>query len=427
MTTPLDRVRTGDWRTALTAAVAALLAAIVAAQLVATSFLLAPEDADVPRGAGMWLRLVCGLVGTAFWAPVRFGAGDEDEFGGGASASIAPLTITLAALVALYVVLRRSQRGEASGAWELALRAAAPFAVLVALVTGLFGRYESSEHGMKVTTAWVEPLLFALVLATLTGLLAYRDVWKPFSDSVTALRGQWEGPARVAAYALGVGLALSSAAALLLLVVHGANAAALSDVLRSLPAFLGVVLNVGIALFGIASGGRGVVTGAPDYVALYKLYHLSPAHWLLVLIPVVTVVLTARWAARRGGVSWARVVALVVAVWFVLAWASRARFTFGMLNVGGQSSAGASLLWGSLALAVWFGVVAPLVAPYVTGNVSPTEAMTPDPRPRRETAPNVLVTTLAVMAILWAACGAVIAEARSPERPDRIDQPLDGP
>lgn len=427
-TTPLERVRNGDWRTALTAAAAGLLAAIVAAQAMATSFLLLPTEEDVPLGAGMWLRLVSGLVGMAFWAPVEIGGNDAEEWGAGASGSIAPLTITLAALGALYVVLRRAARSE-EGPWEHALRAAVPFAVGVALLPGVFGRFTDPEDGIQVSTAWMEPLLFALVLATVTGLLAYRDLWKPSSENVTALRGQWEGPARVAAYALAVGIALSGAAAVLLLFLHGSEADGVGTVFASLPAFFGVILNAGIALFAFAAGGRGGMTGAPDYVALYRLHDLAPAHWLLVLVPIVTVVLTARWAARRGGVSWARVVALVVVGWFVLSWASRVRYTFGLFNVGGQASAGASLTWGALMLALWFGVVAPLVAPYVSADVSPTELMTPEPAPRREAPANVLVTTLAVMAILWAACGAAIAEARAPAGPveDRIDQRIDVP
>jgi hypothetical protein len=121
------------------------------------------------------------------------------------------------------------------------------------------------------------------------------------------------------------------------------------------------------------------------------------------------------------------VAAVLVPAWIVLAWSSSLRFTLGFGGFGAQARAGASILWCALVLGAWFALVAPFVAPYVTGGVSPTEPMVPAPAPRREAPSQMLVATLAVMAVLWAACGAVAAEARGTEPKQRIDRGFDGP
>lgn len=423
MTTALARLRGGDWNTPLLAAAAALLAAILAAETMASSSLLLPEE-DADLTAAMWLRLVAGFVGTAYWSPVVIEVNDEEDFAIGGSTSLAPLTVTLAGLLALYTVLRRARRTDA-GPWEHSLRAAAPFAFGVALLSGVFGRV-SLDDGVVIRTAFVEPLVGALALATAVAMLAYRDLWKPLPAGVVAFGERWWNAARVAAYGLGVAIALSSLTSLLLVFLHHKRLDGWGNVFGGLPAFFGVILNCGIALLSVASGGRIASSiGPTEYIALYRLHGLSRWYWLLALIPIVTVVLTARYAARRGGVSWPRVTAVFVGTWVVLAWASRLRFGFAFSEVGGSATAGASLLWGALALGAWIGLVAPFLAPRVAKDVEATEDPgIPAPRPRRETGPaHVLVATLAVVAMLGAAVGSVVAGVQAAE----IDQEQDAP
>ena len=413
-------VREGDWRTALLAAAAGVLAAFVVAALVSLTAALA----DLPRNddglvvtSDTWLRYVAATVGSTFWGPMVLETGSDGFFGGFASAAFAPLTATAASLAALYAVLRRAPRDRASTALAGAVRAAVPFATGVGVVA-LFGRYASPDlDGLTLRTSVPEAAFWAFVTATATGLVAYRDLWPPLPAELRARRDDWWLAARGAFAGLAAGYLLCAAVVLGHLVGYRERLGGWGNVGRALPALLGYLPNAAASLFSVASGGRyGLSAGPRAHVALYERHGLSPLYLLLLLVPAVAVTVAVRYVARRRGDRTERDVrALVVRAGFVAAglwWlsevAGRVRFAADVFDVPARAAVGASLFWGTLAVLAWFVAGGWLLARFAVARV-PAGTVPKPPRPRREAATYVLVLALATAAVAVAGIGSVLA------------------
>jgi uncharacterized Zn finger protein (UPF0148 family) len=360
-----QRLVGGDWSRPARAALVALAVTLVLAALATASAQLAagvdgggdPVFSDLT--AGRWLKYVCAAVGLSFGSSMSV----EPTGGGGFffvpsfAVAIAPLTVTIGALWALYARARKELGDTADRVGEVA-RMAAVFALGIGVLTA-FGRWTLTEDdaGVRFVTSPWKPMFWAFAAAVAlawlaTGTRTVPDRWRDLALSSRAA---------AAGVATGVGLGFVLMVALAYQPPDQVETNA-GDVTRTVPLMASFGVNLGNGILGSVSGGRLHVLTDTDKGWWPLVSSDLPAYFYLgLLIPFVAVGVAVLYLRRRSdAAALPRLCALMAApaalLFLTLAVAGTARASVGIgLGFSAGARAGAST-WSALLVALWFGL-----------------------------------------------------------------------
>jgi hypothetical protein len=347
----------GGWATPARTALLALAVVVLLGAVAAVTAIIADEPGSSPPiTPARFVQFTCTAVGLMFGSTVSVDTGDEGGFSGffeGWGVGAVPLLLTFAALGALWVLARRSARGEPGEH----VRTAAVFAVGVALVSAI-GRWPAEvdeEDALRFVTSPWKALFWAFLVAAAVGRLA------TLRPAVPERWRDWSLATRAATVGVTVGVLLG------FVVFVAVSYAGPDDVdvdagaiTRSVP-FMGVfALNLGTVALGGLTQGRLRIDPREDGWWPLVSADLPAPFWLALLVPLVAVAAAVLYLRRRvPGPDLPRVAALTAApaalVWLALA-------LLGPVRVTGPIAGGASFraavgagTWNALLVALWFG------------------------------------------------------------------------
>ena len=374
----LVRAVRGDWLPALSTALPSLVALLLVAVVASGSLFVAtkPDGDDLLVGdlpGGRWVRYVAAAVGLAFGGRLSFASEPGFDFRIEVAVRFVPLTVTAAALAALWWFARRAyQRNVTPDRLPDALRAAAVFAAGVGAVSW-FARW-------TVAPPAGDPTDFETRVSTLRAANGFSvSPWRPafwafcaafavvwLATGRLVVTGRWAGWLLAARGALA-GLGAGAAASLLLMVVLGYTyadraGAESSDVTNAIPLVAAYAVGLGAAAFGVLAGGRVVVPVGEQSRWDLLAPHLPDAFLLLLVIPALSVAFAAWFLLRRPGVPRAEAVRacgrmgwLAAAAWLVVAVAGTPSIEQSFDSSGGVTVTSGPVLWSALAIGLWFG------------------------------------------------------------------------
>lgn len=306
--TPVERLLEADWKSATLATLPAV-AVLVLGALLAAAGLWQSDDAvqllgqgDLKDAGAGYHNAAATTLAQAFRSRLHF------ENGG--TTGLMPLSLTIATLAVLYAFTRRTTRIDRSPRERAlhGLRTGVVFALFVWLLS-LLGDW-TSRGGQEADTSSGRTLIWSLLFGTATALAA--ALWRTDGRDLARDRTevwrrwvQWRLPTEGALVALGTGLLAGGIAAVTIAYLEtdtlGTTTAQLTSLL---PYAIGVLVNLGVAVMHVGMLGNLMLPrsqGAdPEAVSLYDLHGASPAYWLLVLLPVVSLLAGAWWIKRRG-------------------------------------------------------------------------------------------------------------------------------
>jgi hypothetical protein len=306
--TPVERFLEADWRSAALAAVPAVVVLVLGATLAAAG-LWQSDDAVKLLGQGDLKDAGAGYHNAAATTLAQ-AFRSRLHFDGGLTTGLMPLSLTIATLAALYAATRRTTRIDRSPRERAlhGLRTGAVFALFGWLLS-LFGDW-TSRGGQEADTSSGRAFLWALLFGAATALAA--ALWRTDGRDLARDRTevwrrwvQWRLPTEGALVTLGSGLLLGGVAAVVIAYLEKDTLGTTNAQLTSLlPYALAVLVNLGVAVMHVGMLGNLMlprVPGAdPQAVSLYDLRGASPAYWLLLLLPVVSLLAGAWWIKRRG-------------------------------------------------------------------------------------------------------------------------------
>lgn len=365
------RIAAGDWRPALVTALPAVLVAVVLAALGALALVYARQPGGDElvgdTSPGRLVRYACAALGMAFGSPLSATSSGDDDFSFDYAVRFPALTVTLAALVALWLLARRAAwRNLAADRLADSVRAAAVFAAGIAAVSA-FGRWsvpfeeQTFDGDVPVRLSFAVSPFKAFFWAFLA---AYAVVWLASGPLALPERAAgWLLAARGALVGLGAGVAVAWVVLAVLgyLYVDEAGGDA-SDITRALPLALAYGVGFGLAMLGVLAGGEFGYPIGDRHQWSYFADGVPGVYLLLLVVPAVAVLAGALYVTRRGGVpraeavrACARMAFPAALLWLGVAVAGSARLTqstgFGFI---GGSTAGPRL-WDALLVGLWFG------------------------------------------------------------------------
>ena len=429
--TPVERLLSGDWRSAALVAGPTVLVAYVLG-LVGTSFLIwlrsSGDDTFDPLAHSNtgFFRSAFALTGMAFGSPDFLSGGSGSDHLA-YQAGMAPLTITLLTAATFVFLLRRYDAiGTLAERVDLALRAAVLTAVGLALLTiGMYATIRSDGDTVHQSGSSGRVFGWSLLLFAATAVVASVRRWD-LAENVERLWETWRLPVLGGVVAMSTAIVIGGLTGILIIVAQ-ADSGRL-DVLKALPAIFIYLVNLGVDVFQIAMGGslHASAGSGGSSLSLFDRHGLSAAYFFLLLLPPLAIITGISWirshageASRQDVVRACYRMALPAALLYLLvAVPSRAGFAVGGGGVGfgGSGHAGVQVLLGTLIAFGWFAVLG-----YVIGQfwLPPTVggAGTP-PRPPRLPAwtrgavsAGPLAIVAGVIGVLIAAGGAATAKS----------------
>ncbi|MGB3731037.1 MAG: hypothetical protein WA967_03680, partial [Microbacterium sp.] len=329
------------------------------------------DDVHVDFGvlAGLLFALAALVYGGEINGTMDAGGG-LFSIGGSASIWVFPLTLTVAALVAVFWWGARQGRTHRLPTWQHR----AVYAAVVGLATGLvlliltlvFAiRVDESSVHVLVTGAGYRVVLFSLVLV---GIAAYLGRWAGsaahpgenwFRSGIRLFRGLPRIAQETLAYAAFGGALFAVLGAVFVVIGSWQNLGVGSIALGLLG-----LLNIAplAAVFGHLGGLAGTVPGSDSTFAVFNAD--EPLLWIAVLAAVLLSTFVALWIGirrpRRNGIDWAstwRLPLVVLLGWFVIG-----TVFFGLGVSAGARGAAVSVgigiaLWSPFVMAAWAFVV----------------------------------------------------------------------
>jgi hypothetical protein len=379
--TVVERLVQLDWRTTVRIAGPTFLVLFAASCVLSASLLLLPDSTDGAGGfggRGGYFHAVAMLAAMAFGSAVG-GSGSSSgdfEFSLGVSSGIWPLTVTILVLAVFAALCRRYVVRGGTGQTLVAVAQASIVFAVLAMGLSFFAHTSFSDSDSKATLGASPGIVFgwALVLSFIVAVVSlFLASWlaRLRQDETRAARfSSWRLPLEGGLAALATSVVLGGVVFLAIAFGdHSEGHPPSSIVARALPVIAGLFVNIGTTVTGFAMGARVGVTGAGSDVGIsyFNLHDLSPAYYLLLLLPIVSIGAGVLWMLHRRqdeddrtlSRACYRMAAPYALGWLVLAFFSRASVGAGFLggvHVGPQLLVGFgfALAWG-LVVGIAFG------------------------------------------------------------------------
>lgn len=430
--TPVERLLSGDWRTAALVAGPTVLVAYVLG-LVGTAFVIwldTGNDSLDPfaHSSGGFFRSAVALTAMAFGSPDFLSGGKgSDHFT--YQAGMAPLTITLLTAVVFVLLLRRYDAvGTLAERVDLAVRAAVLTAVGLAVLTiGLHSTVTTDGDSVHQSGSPGRVLGWSLLLFAATALIACVRRWD-LSENAEQLWEKWRLPVLGAVVAVTTAIVLGGLTGILIILAQ-ADSGRL-DVLKVLPTILIYFVNLGVDVVQVAMGGslHASAGSGGSSLSLFDRHGLSAAYFFLLLLPLLAVAVGIGWirnhvgeASRQDVARACYRMALPAALLYLLvAVPSRAGFAFGGggIGLGGSGHAGVQVLLGTLIAFGWFAVLGYVIGqfwlpPTLPGAGGPSRPPRLPGWTRGSVAAGPMAIVAGVLGVLIAAGGVATAKSGS--------------
>lgn len=429
--TPVERLLSGDWRTAAIVAGPTILVAYVLG-LVGTAFLIwvntgGDESFDpLAHSNAGFFRSAFALTGMAFGSP-DFLSGRSGNDHLDYQAGMAPLTITLLTAVAFVFLLRRYDAFRTfAERLDLALRAAVLTAIGLALLTiGMFATIKTENDSVHQSGSPGRVFGWSLLLFAVTALVASVRRWD-LAENIGQLWERWRLPILGAVVAMTTAIVVGGVTGILIFLAQ-ADSGRL-DVLKALPTIFIYLVNLGVDVFQVSMGGalHASAGSGGSSLSLFNRHGLSAAYFFLLLLPPLAIITGINWIRNHAGESSRldvvracyRMALPAALLYLLLAVPSRAGFAVGSgeTGFGGSGHAGVQVLLGTVIVFGWFAVVGYVIGQFWLPPTPGRGGATPQPPrlpawTRGSVAAGPLAIVAGVLGVLIAAGGAATAKS----------------